>query len=38
MGVENCSILLGCRIMMDVTFKQELIEGDRKGNKNHPGD
>lgn len=37
MGTENRSILLGGRILMDVTFKKELIEGDRKGNKNDPG-
>lgn len=31
MAIENCSIS-GGRILMDETFKKQLIEGDRRGN------
>lgn len=37
MGIGNRSILLRGRILMDVIFKKKLIGGDRKGNKNDPG-
>lgn len=38
MGVGNCAILLRGSILIDVIFKKKLIGGDRKGNKNDPGD